>query len=274
MQLERLIGGDRKAPEGDLAAIGDGELGSILFGVVEGDVLAGLEQAQFADALHGDAAGGEVGDAAIVKLEAYVGDVDFGGEDRDASGADLLEFAADEAEDDIEVVDHEVEHHVNIETAGAKHAHTMDFEKEGQGYSLFERDDDRVEAFEVSDLEDAAMLSGGGDEAAGCFERRGDGLFDEYVDAGLEQALTDRLVLGGRGGYDGGIDFARKLQHVAEPQTGRGDVGSGEAIGIGIDDGDEVGEWRLAANADMVFAELSGTDDGYADSGGGFGGQL
>ena len=62
---------------------------NFLPGVVDGDVLVGLEEAQFADALGADAAGGEVGDAAGFEFDADIGDVSFGGEDGQADSADL-----------------------------------------------------------------------------------------------------------------------------------------------------------------------------------------
>jgi len=45
-----------------------------------------LEKSQLAHALGGDAAGGEVGHAAVGELEADVGDIHLAGENRDAGG--------------------------------------------------------------------------------------------------------------------------------------------------------------------------------------------
>ncbi len=73
---------------GDLCGVnGDGE--ELLSGKVEGEVLVGLEEAELADLLGGDAASGEVGDAARFEFEADVGDVGLAGEDGQADGADL-----------------------------------------------------------------------------------------------------------------------------------------------------------------------------------------
>jgi len=49
----------------------------------------GLEEAEFADLLGGDAGGGEVGDAAGFEFDADVGDVYLFGEDGQAYGADF-----------------------------------------------------------------------------------------------------------------------------------------------------------------------------------------
>src|SRR6266480_5876120 len=52
--------------------------------VVDRQVGVGLEDAYLALALHGDAARGHVGDAAVGEAEPRIRDVDRGGEDRDA----------------------------------------------------------------------------------------------------------------------------------------------------------------------------------------------
>jgi len=65
----------------------DGE--EFLAGEVEGEVLVGLKETEFADLLRADSAGSEVGDAAGVELYADVGDIDFAGEDGQADGTDL-----------------------------------------------------------------------------------------------------------------------------------------------------------------------------------------
>lgn len=62
-----------------------------LTGEVEGEVLVGLEETEFANLLGGDAAGGEVGDAAGVEFDAHVGDVGLGREDGQADGADFAD---------------------------------------------------------------------------------------------------------------------------------------------------------------------------------------
>ena len=49
----------------------------ILACVVDRDILMGLEEAQLADLLRADAAGGEVGDAARLELDADVRDIDL-----------------------------------------------------------------------------------------------------------------------------------------------------------------------------------------------------
>ena len=77
------------AEAGDEARVDvDGE--KLLAGEVEREVLVRLEETELADLLGGDAAGGEVGDAAGFELDADVGDVGLSGEDGDADSADFF----------------------------------------------------------------------------------------------------------------------------------------------------------------------------------------
>ena len=83
--LGRNCGSDCGCDDGWIDA--DGQ--EFLAGEVEREVLVGLEEAEFADLLGRDAAGGEVGYAAGVEFDADVGDVGFVGEDWQADGADF-----------------------------------------------------------------------------------------------------------------------------------------------------------------------------------------
>ena len=87
----------------------------LLAGEVEREVLVRLEETELANLLGGDAAGGEVGDAAGFEFDAYVGDVGLAGENGQPDGADFADGRIGEAENDVEVVNHEVEDDVDVE---------------------------------------------------------------------------------------------------------------------------------------------------------------
>ena len=184
--------------------------------VVERDVFARLEETKLANLFGRDPAGGEVGDAAAGKGKTDVRDVDAFRQDRDAGGPDFVWLFARKAEDDVEIVNHEIEHNVDVETAGGEHAEAVNLEKEGNGQSILEGGDRRIEALEVADLENAAAILGQASESFACGGGLGDGLFDEHVDAGFEEAPGD-LFMGDCGRCDdGGIDVADHLIHVGE----------------------------------------------------------
>ena len=103
--------GDRGGDHGGVDA--DGE--ELLAGEVEREILVGLKETELADLLGGDAAGGEVSDAAGFEFDADVGDVGLAGKNGEADGADLSDGGVGEGEDDVEVVDHEIEDDVDVE---------------------------------------------------------------------------------------------------------------------------------------------------------------
>src|SRR5712692_6038411 len=117
-----------------------------------------LEYAQFADALGRNAAGGNIGYAPALKLQSHVGNVDFGRQNRDAGRANLFYFTLDQAEQNVDIVDHQIENDVDIEAPRAENAQPMDFEEQRQPCDFFQRHDSRIEALEMSDLQNAAML--------------------------------------------------------------------------------------------------------------------
>ena len=76
-----------------------------------------LEQPQPPLGLQAHAARGRVGDAAVGEPQARVGDIDFLGEHAGADGIDRHHGRAHDAQDQIDVVDHEIEHHVDVGAA-------------------------------------------------------------------------------------------------------------------------------------------------------------
>jgi hypothetical protein len=64
-------------------------------------------------------------------------------------------------------------------------------EEHGLVESVEGRGDGGVEAFEVTDGEDAVAVAGEGDEVVGFGEGGGEGFFDEDVEAGEEELFGD-----------------------------------------------------------------------------------
>ncbi len=82
----------------------------------------------------------------------------------DASGPDFLRHGFGERQDDVQIVNHQVEHDVHVEAARAELAHAVDFEEKRGGHDLGQGHDGRVKAFQVTDLQDASGTFGGFDQ--------------------------------------------------------------------------------------------------------------
>ena len=105
------------------------------------------------------------------EFEARVGDVHFSGEDGNAYGLDVRDRLADKREENVEVVDHDVEDDVDIQTASAENAEAMHFEKQRTFDEFFRGENGGIEAFDVADLENAGVFLGCRDKRVGFAKR-------------------------------------------------------------------------------------------------------
>src|SRR6185295_12969878 len=97
--------------------------------VVDRQIRFGLKEPDLPDAVAGDAARGQVGDAAVRKPQPRVGDVDASGEHGYADGFDGVDVGLDDRQHDVEVVDHEIEDDVDVEAALGKRAEAVHFDE-------------------------------------------------------------------------------------------------------------------------------------------------
>ena len=225
-----------------------------------------LEEAHFADAFGGDTAGGEIRDRAGFKFDSRVRDVHFVADDGNADGFEVDNRRIYERKQDIEIVDHHVVHDVDVETARRKNAEAMDFEKHWAQDDFSDGDDGGIETFDVADLKNAAAAFRCADERVGFIERCGDGLFDEHVNSGCENAGTDARVFGSGHGEAHGVNaIGRECVEVAKNARAEFRGHFLRALGIGVDDADELGAFDFAPDANVVASEIADADNSYAD---------
>ena len=119
------------------------------------------------------------------KLESRICGVDFVCQDRDADRVNVRDFNffTDEPLHDIEIVNHQIEHDVDVERTRGELAHAMNLEIDGLADVWSQRDHRGIETFEMSDLKNRVTAFGGFDHAIGFFERSRDRFFNEHVNA-------------------------------------------------------------------------------------------
>jgi len=137
--VQRLLGRNRGPGDSDLRICGgirrcqailtDSEDQYLLASVIERNVLSRLEKAQLAHPLGGNPAGGKVRDAAGLQLQAHIGDVDLPRQDRQPDCTNLLDRRLGKCQHDVQIVDHQVEHNINIQRPWSKHAKPVNLEK-------------------------------------------------------------------------------------------------------------------------------------------------
>jgi hypothetical protein len=246
-----------------------------------------LEEAELADLLGGDAAGGEVGDGSGGEFEADVGDVGLAREDGDADGADLFHRRLRERENDVEIVNHQVEHDVYVERSRREDTEAVGLEEHGFVQRSERRGDGWVEALQVTDSNDAVVLLRECKNLVSFAEGGGEGFLDEDVDAGEQEFFCNSCVMDG-GHADGcGVDLAKPHlrsemwgtricgwilgieKGVERCEGGDLELGSQGFAALGVEfyeprECNEIGVRLLefAVDAKVVTPEGAGADDG------------
>src|SRR5580698_4189680 len=103
----------------------------ILPGIIDRDVLVRLEEAQLANPFGADPTGGEVGDAARLEFDPDVCDIDFWRENRQPDRMHLANGGLSEGEDDVEIMDHQVEHNIHVKRTGAEDTEPVRLKEHG-----------------------------------------------------------------------------------------------------------------------------------------------
>ena len=239
----------------------------ILAREIERDVLVLLEETHLADAFGGDAAGGDVGDGAGGKFDARVRDVHFIRDHRDADGFQIDHRRVDQREQDIEVVDHHVVDHIDIEAARRENPEAMDFEEHRPRNDALRGRDRRIESLDVTDLQDPRR--------ALCAEAIN--WSASSIDAAIGFSTSTSRPASSRRQPIRACSFVGTARLTACDARGgeRIDIGNHaraefrgdlpRALGIRVHNAREFDAFELAPHADVVPAELAGTDDGNAN---------
>src|SRR5665213_627012 len=254
-----------------LAVAGDAIDESFLHAVIERDV-AGIgraaKDADLAHPLRADAAGGEVGDAAIGEAQAHVGDVLTLAQHGNAHAIHAGDGRFHEREDHVEVVDHQIQHDADVGAARGKRRQAMALDEFRLGGDGLEKCENGIEPLDVANLEDTIFLLRDLNEFGGLFGTIGHRFFDEDVFALREQSFRDvkvrgggrddvQSVAGGGGFGDGGEDVQFMFLRDFAGGFGVHVVNAGE---FHLPGGVEFG-----INAGVMLTERAGAEDGDFD---------
>ncbi len=170
-------------------------------------------------------------------------------------------------EDEVDVVDHEVEHDGDVRAARDEDAQPVRLDEPRTREDREGRADGGVEALGVTHLDEKTALARGRHEVAGLLEGRGDRLLDEDVNAAFE-APAGHAVVGARGHRDhGGVDPPDQIVHVGErrrPELGRD---RRRPRCVAVVDPDELARGELGRHARVVPPEMACSDDSELEHG-------
>ena len=223
-----------------------------------------LEDAQLALLLHADPAGRGVGDAAAVKADARVDDVDLAGEHTRTDSIDALDGCADQLLDEVDVVDHEIEHDADVGAAQLERREPVRLDEAQLLQTAGRGQDRRIETFEVADLQRAVVNTRDVDELARLGNGGRDGLLDEHVNAVPEQRAADRMMQWSRHREADCVDLVEDLAIVADSRHAKLRTDSRRGRGIRIDHRDQPRLRELCVFLRVKASEIAHADHGRA----------
>ncbi len=171
-------------------------------------------------------------------------------------------------------MDHEVQDDVNVEGAWAEDAESMCLKEHGAIRDGSEGSNSGVEALKVPDLKNALPVVCDTDERVGLRQGRGDGLFNENMDAGEKELGSDVGMREGGNADRGGVDRQGGKTVSDASEDGKGHLGGEGACALlgGLNEGDQrdrvAGVFEFAVDANVVAPEGSGTADNGTEWGG------
>src|SRR5467141_857937 len=238
-----------------------GDAQGVAPGVIERNVLVLLEKAHLAHALGRYAARGHIGHRASLKFQASVRDIDFVRQHRDSDRLHFRDRLLYQGEQDVEVVDHQVVDHVDIEAARRKHTQPVHLEKERMIQNRLDRQHRWVESFDVADLQQALMPLCRVQQRIRLRQSLRHGLLDQNIEAHFHKAAANLSMLGGGHGHADGIGSAAQLVERGEGMGPKFGGGSLRAFSAFVEDADQFGVLNFAVNARVIPPEFTGSDN-------------
>src|SRR5215208_4954598 len=128
-----------------------------------------------------------------------------------------LNILADEPLHDIEIVNHQVEHNVNVQRSRGELTYAMNLKIDWLANVRSQRNHRGIEGLEVSDLKNCVASFGCANHPIGFFARSRYRFFDQHVNARLEQAARNLAVGLSRNGDTCRVDTPDQFMPVSGP---------------------------------------------------------
>ena len=128
--------------------------------VVHREVAVALEQTEFPHPGRRDTTRRQIRHAPASKLDPGIGNIDVGSQHGDSRGADVFDRSEREGQHDVQIMDHEIQDDIDIGTTLPKGAEPVTFDEAWLSDVGTYRPNDRVEALDVSNLQEPIAASG------------------------------------------------------------------------------------------------------------------
>lgn len=168
-------------------------------------------------------------------------------------------------------MNHEVEDDIDVERARREDGEPVGFKEHGTAKLRLNGQNGRIEAFEVTGLENAIVLFGNRDQFVGLRRGSREGLFDEQVETGFEQYRCNGVMLRSWNGYSCGVELEIGGEQFFDGGEDRDCIfgfGFRGAGRIGFDGRNEsgalIGRFEFAVDTKMIASERPGSNYGNA----------
>src|SRR5713226_6640715 len=183
---------------------------SVIRRVIDCDVIVRLKETHLANLLSAHSRCSDVCHRADREFQARVCRINPISNNRNADRVKRSYFDVfpDQPLHDVEIVNHQVEHDVDVQRTRGELAHAMNFKIDGTLDVWPERDQRRIEAFGVADLQYRAAFPARSDHAIRFFQSARDWFLNQHVYAGFEQAASYLAMRFGRNSQTDGVNSA------------------------------------------------------------------
>ena len=127
-----------------------------------------------------------------------MGDIDIAGDYRAAARGDLTDIGIDQAEHDIDIVDHQIQNYIDFRAARLIRRQPLGVNFLRFGNFFFQRDDRRIKPLEMTDLQQHVVFFRTRNQGFGfadCFRYW---LFEQYMDTRVQTCLGQGEMKFGR----------------------------------------------------------------------------
>src|SRR5574341_320161 len=209
-------------------------------------------------------AGRDVGHAAVLEQDASHDRIDLPGDDGRSHGAYLPGYRPREVAYDIEVVDHEVEHYVDVRAPYGERRTPLSLQVARRFEESLDRRDRRVEPFYMAYLEDQRLSRRQLDKFIGLFEGHRDRFFEQDMDALLKELLCHAVMERGRHDNAHRVDPAEKVLRPRKRQGASFPGDLGRPRGVRVHHADEFGFRMVCVFFGVELAQVADADDAHA----------
>src|SRR6185295_7640877 len=231
---------------------------------IERKIFPLLKDPDLSFSLPRNSTGSDVGHRARSERHARVGDVEHRRQDGHPHRRDIPRFRSDERQQQIDVVDHEIEHHGHIRPARTERSQALAVD-EPRPLHVRKRSAHRsVETLDVADLDQDALLAGKLQQRVGFLEGCRDRLLDEDVLSALDRRARHRVV--GRCGDDnyhrvGGVE---QVLHCGVTARAQFLLYFGSPLRTRLEEAAELHSSEIAKNSYVMKAEAPRANHSYA----------